>query len=232
MALYRLTEITKEFVSGTVRFQALRGINLTINAGEVIALTGPSGSGKSTLLNIMGLIEQPTTGALAFEEQPLTAATESVLTNIRRRSVGFIFQSFNLIPVLSALENVEYALYLEGKYSRTAIRTRALATLAKLDIDRYADHRPAQLSGGQRQRVAIARAIVKQPAVMIADEPTANLDSKTAMQIIEQIKTLNSLNGTTVIIATHDPILAATAGRIVSMKDGFIENIRSSHDAN
>lgn len=227
MALFSLTGITKEFVSGAVKFQALRGIDLTIEKGEVIALTGPSGSGKSTLLNVIGLIEQPTAGTLSFAGKALSAFDEAALTAIRRRSVGFIFQSFNLIPVLSALENVEYALYLEEKFTRAEIRAEAMEVLAKLGIDRYAHHKPAELSGGQRQRVAIARAIVKKPEVVVADEPTANLDSKTAAQIIDQIRSLNKLSGTTVIIATHDVNLASTAGKIVSIKDGLVDSIKS-----
>jgi putative ABC transport system ATP-binding protein len=227
MSLYKLAGITKEFVSGSVKFEALRGIDLNIAKGEVLALTGPSGSGKSTLLNVLGLIEQPTAGQIEFGGKTLTGVNESVLTNIRRQSVGFIFQSFNLIPVLSALENVEYALYLEEKLSRAAIRAQAMEILTKLGIDRYAHHKPAELSGGQRQRVAIARAIVKKPEVVVADEPTANLDSKTAAQIIEQIRSLNKIVGTTVIIATHDPDLAASANKVVSIKDGLIDGIRT-----
>jgi putative ABC transport system ATP-binding protein len=225
-ALYELKSITKEFDSGSVKFKALRGINLKINQGEVVALVGPSGSGKSTLLNVLGLIEEPTSGSIAFAGKDLTTANESLLTRVRRGAVGFVFQNFNLIPILSALENVEYALYLDDSLSKEEIRKRSITVLKALGMTKFMNNKPAELSGGQRQRVAIARAIVKKPHVVVADEPTANLDSKTADQIMKVIRDLNKAWGTTVIIATHDAELAKSCDKIVQVKDGKVASIK------
>ena len=223
--LYTLSGISKVFQSGRINFRALDNINLSIEEGDVVALTGPSGSGKSTLLNILGLIEEPSKGSISFGGTKLKVKDDASLTEIRRESVGFIFQNFNLMPVLTAVENVEYALLLEGKMSRKDARQRAMTCLKALEMDEYADHRPAELSGGQRQRVAIARAIVKNPKVVIADEPTANLDSKTAEQIMNLVRKLNKDWNTTVIIATHDQALAQSANKIIKIKDGQVESI-------
>ena len=223
--LYDLNNIKKEFVNGSVTFKALRGIDLQINEGEIVALTGPSGSGKSTLLNVLGLIEEPTSGSLKFAGNELTEASDNLLTKVRRDAVGFIFQNFNLIPVLSALENVEYALYLNHGLDRETIRRRSEKVLDALGLKKYMHNKPAQLSGGQRQRVAIARAIVKKPHVIVADEPTANLDSKTADQIMGIIRDLNNAWGTTVIVATHDPKIARDSGKVVTIRDGHLTKI-------
>lgn len=224
-ALYSLKGISKVFGSGSVAFKALQGIDLTIQPKKLIALCGPSGSGKSTLLNVLGMIEDPTSGSLFFEGRQITNIPDSQLTIIRRESVGFIFQNFNLIPVLSALENVEYALYLDQGLTKKMIRERATACLEGLGMGRWLNNKPAQLSGGQRQRVAIARAIVKKPKVVVADEPTANLDSKTAEQIMEAISRLNQDHGTTVVIATHDQAIAKSCDQVVNIHDGCITSI-------
>ena len=224
-ALYKLQGIEKTYQSGSVPFHALRGIDLEIDKGDVIALTGPSGSGKSTLLNVLGLIEKPTAGEIAFAGHDLGTTPESVLTQVRRQAVGFIFQNFNLIPVLSAVENVEYALFLEGKEHRKQIREQAKEVLSSLGLAKYMSHRPAQLSGGQRQRVAIARAIVKRPSVVVADEPTANLDSKTAKQIMDLVMRLNQAWGTTVVIATHDESVAKQASKVIHIRDGVVAQV-------
>jgi putative ABC transport system ATP-binding protein len=224
-ALYKLHGIEKTYQSGSVPFHALRGIDLEIASGEVVALCGPSGSGKSTLLNVLGLIEKPTAGRIHFSGHDIEKTPESTLTKVRRESVGFIFQNFNLIPVLSALENVEYALFLEGMDQRSAIREQAKEVLSSLGLAQYLGHRPAQLSGGQRQRVAIARAIVKQPNVVVADEPTANLDSKTANQIMDLVMRLNQTWGTTVVLATHDESVAKQASKVVHIHDGVVDRI-------
>lgn len=223
-ALYHLRDIRKTFRVGLTDVNALAGVNLTLFPGEVLALQGPSGSGKSTLLNVLGLLEQPSTGSLSFNGLNTISARDSVLTKLRRDNIGFIFQNFNLVPILTALENVEYALYIERRLDRQAIRQQALQCLHDVGLERFVDHRPAELSGGQRQRVAIARAIVKKPKVILADEPTANLDSKTATQIIGLIRDLNRNYKTAVFVATHDSEIANSADRIVRIKDGALLN--------
>lgn len=221
--IYHLDNVTKTYMVGKVPVDALAGLTLTIRKGEFAALQGPSGSGKSTLLNVVGLIEKPTTGSVQFRGQDVTQANEGRLTDLRQECIGFIFQNFNLIPVLSALENVEYALYLEQRYTQAEVRERAKVAIKSVGLERFSAHRPAELSGGQRQRVAIARALVKDPQIIIADEPTANLDSKTASQILDLMKYLNSELHTTILVATHDQAIADMAGRIIKIKDGRID---------
>jgi len=221
--IYQLQDVTKTYMVGKVPVDALSGLSLSIREGEFAALQGPSGSGKSTLLNVVGLIEKPTRGSILFRGADVTGAKEGVLTDLRQRYIGFIFQSFNLIPVLSALENVEYALYLEQRYSRGEVRERAMRAIQDVGLERFATHRPAELSGGQRQRVAIARALVKDPRIIIADEPTANLDSKTAAQILELVRNLKEKLNTTILVATHDKAIADMAERIIKIKDGRID---------
>ena len=221
--IYHLDNVTKTYMVGKVPVDALAGLTLTIRKGEFAALQGPSGSGKSTLLNVVGLIEKPTTGSVQFRGQDVTQANEGRLTDLRQECIGFIFQNFNLIPVLSALENVEYTLYLEPRYTQAEVRERAKVAIKSVGLERFAAHRPAELSGGQRQRVAIARALVKDPQIIIADEPTANLDSKTASQILDLMKHLNSELHTTILVATHDQAIADMAGRIIKIKDGRID---------
>ncbi len=221
--IYKLQDVTKTYMVGKVAVDALSGLSLSIREGEFAALQGPSGSGKSTLLNVVGLIEKPTRGRILFRGEDVTVAKEGVLTDLRQEYIGFIFQNFNLIPVLSALENVEYALYLEQRYTRAEVRERAMRAIQDVGLERFATHRPAELSGGQRQRVAIARALVKDPQIIIADEPTANLDSKTAAQILELMKNLKEKMNTTILVATHDKAIADMAERIIKIKDGRID---------
>ena len=221
--IYQLNNVSKTYMVGKVPVDALNGMTLSLRRGEFAALQGPSGSGKSTLLNVVGLIEKPTTGVIRFRGQDVTQANEGLLTDLRQECIGFIFQSFNLIPVLSALENVEYALYLEQRFTREEVRERAMGAVQSVGLERFASHRPAELSGGQRQRVAIARALVKNPQIIIADEPTANLDSKTAGQILDLMKRLKDELHTTIFVATHDKAIADMAERIIKIKDGRID---------
>jgi putative ABC transport system ATP-binding protein len=221
--LFTARRISKQFRVGKVDVTALDGVDCEIYEGELIALRGPSGSGKSTLLNILGLLEQMSEGSLQFDGVDLAKASEKKLTQIRRRHIGFIFQNFNLIPILSALENVEYPLYLEGELGRRDIRNRALEMLRSVGLGDLARNRPAQLSGGQRQRVAIARALVKNPRVVFADEPTANLDSQTALDILAVIQKMRCEHGTSVVIATHDATVSDVAERHLLLRDGCLE---------
>ncbi len=221
--IYQLNNVSKTYMVGNVPVDALNGMTLSLRRGEFAALQGPSGSGKSTLLNVVGLIEKPTNGVIRFRGQDVTQANEELLTDLRQECIGFIFQSFNLIPVLSALENVEYALYLEQRFTREEVRERAMGAVQSVGLERFASHRPAELSGGQRQRVAIARALVKKPQIIIADEPTANLDSKTAGQILDLMKRLKDELHTTIFVATHDKAIADMAERIIKIKDGRID---------
>lgn len=222
-ANYKLTNIVKTYQVGSVAVEALRGLSVTIKAGEFVALQGPSGSGKSTLLNVLGLLETPTRGEIEYLGERLDGKNEGSLTSFRQDYLGFIFQNFNLIPVLSALENVEYSLYLEQRFKKAEIRDRAMKCMQAVGLEKFVAHRPSELSGGQRQRVAIARALVKNPKMILADEPTANLDTKTAAQIIDLIKDLQVRSGTTVLVATHDKATADAAQRIIRIRDGVLD---------
>jgi putative ABC transport system ATP-binding protein len=221
-SVYQLTNIKKVFRIGEVEVPALRGVNLVIQPGEFIAMQGPSGSGKSTLLNTLGLLEVPSSGELRYLGNVVDPRNETARTTLRRESIGFIFQNFNLVPVLSALENVEYSLCLDRQLKPTEIKERSIEMLKSVGLEKFMHHKPAELSGGQRQRVAIARALVKSPKVILADEPTANLDSVTAEQIIELILNLKKSMGTTIIMATHDQQLAKMTERTVRILDGVI----------
>jgi putative ABC transport system ATP-binding protein len=222
--IYHIDNVVKTYMVGRVPVEALCGLNLNIRQGEFAALQGPSGSGKSTLLNLVGLIEKPTSGTLTFRGIDVTNANERLLTELRQEYIGFIFQNFNLIPVLSALENVEYALFLEQKFTRKEVRERSMEDLRGVGLERFVTHRPSELSGGQRQRVAIARALVKRPQMIIADEPTANLDSKTAAQTLELMRGLKDQFNTTILVATHDKAIADMAERIIRIKDGRLDD--------
>ncbi len=219
----QLKTISKHFQVGRLSVHALKSISLEFLPGEFVVIQGPSGSGKSTLLNILGLIEQPSDGELLFGASPTHNMADNALTHLRRDQIGFIFQNFNLTPTLTAQENVEFALYLERRHSVEAIKDRASKILAEVGLERFRHHKPAELSGGQRQRVAIARALVKQPGLVLADEPTANLDSKSAEQIVSLLSEMNRRYQATIIIATHDAYVASHAQRLVHLKDGMIE---------
>jgi putative ABC transport system ATP-binding protein len=215
-----VVDVTKEYDLGRTKVPALRGVSLAVEPGEFMAVAGPSGSGKSTLLNIVGCLDHPTSGHVLVGGQDVAALGDDALSDLRARTIGFIFQTFNLIPVLSALENVEFPLLFRG--GRHAGRERALQALEAVGLKDFARHRPDELSGGQRQRVAVARALVTDPAIVLADEPTANLDSQTGETIIDLMLDINRGAGTTFIFSTHDPKVMAHAQRVVRLSDGRI----------
>jgi len=208
---------------GVVPVHALRGVDFSLAEGEFVSLSGPSGSGKSTLLNVIGGLDRADAGEIVVAGVSLQGLSESQLSDLRLRKIGFVFQSYNLIPVLSARENVEFILQLQGVDAKTR-RARACATLESLGLGELANRRPGELSGGQQQRVAIARAITSNPALLLADEPSANLDSATTRELLQLLKTLNEEKGITILTATHDPIVMSYASRKVLLEDGKIVN--------
>ncbi len=213
-------EVTKIFTMGEVQVHALRGLSLTIDPGEVIAIMGPSGSGKSTLMNILGCLDRPTAGEYYLDSESVADLNDDQLADIRNRKVGFIFQSFNLLPRATALANVELPL----RYARNGKnrRQRARAALEAVDLADRMTHRPNELSGGQQQRVAIARAIVNEPSIVMADEPTGNLDTASGAAVMDVLLNLNKERGTTLIIVTHDPEIAEQTQRTVRILDGKV----------
>lgn len=215
-AAFVVEGLTKEFERG--RFSALRGISLTIKDGEMIAVTGPSGSGKSTLLHLLGGLDQPSGGRVLYHGQPLTSMD---LSRYRAREVGFIFQSFHLVEVLTAAENVQIPLF-EGTRPRKEWRRHAERLLDSVGLLGHADKLPSQLSGGERQRVAIARSLANDPAVLLADEPTGNLDTETSHKILELIGAIHRARQLTIVLVTHDPSVAAAAERLVRLQDGRV----------
>lgn len=223
MALIEAKSVVKEYRVGKVRIRALRGVNLMVNKGEFLCIMGPSGSGKSTLLNMLGLLDEPTSGEVHLHDQPTDHLTYAEAARHRRESIGFIFQSFNLFPVLSAYENVEYPLLFRA-VSRQERTERVMQALADVRLSEVAAHRPDELSGGQQQRVAIARALVTHPLFVLADEPTANLDSESTEIIMNIMQRLNREQRMTFIFSTHDPRVMHHATRIITLKDGHIED--------
>ena len=223
MAILAKTEkVTKTFQLGRTQVPALRGIDLQIEAGEFTVLAGPSGSGKTTLLNLVGLIDTVDSGRVEFQGRDVTASSEGQLNIVRKNQIGFVFQNFNLVPVLSAYENVEYPLLLLGLPSRER-RARVEKYMVRVGLWERRHHKPSQLSGGEQQRVAIARALVKQPALVIADEPTANLDSQTTREVIDLMSRMNIEEKITFLVASHDPIVIQAGRRVVHMRDGLID---------
>lgn len=218
--MIKLRAVSKIHISGEVQTTALDQIDLEIDAGEYVAITGPSGCGKSTLLGLLGLLDVPTHGDYVFEGQNISAWSENKLNQLRRGRIGFIFQSFNLIEELSVAENVELALEYTATPARER-RERVAAMLEKLGISHRANHKPSQLSGGQQQRVAIARALIANPAVLLADEPTGNLDSAHGDEVMRLLRKINA-EGTTVVMVTHSPSHAAQASRTLHLLDGRI----------
>ena len=222
-------EVSKDYAFGERKVHALRNIMLDVHKGEFLALAGPSGSGKSTLLNLIGCIDTPSSGSVVIDGETLSGKTSGELADLRATKIGFVFQTFNLLPVLSAFENVEYPL-LSFRINKEKRRERVSRYLEIVGIDKFANHRPNQLSGGQRQRVAIARALITNPAIVLADEPTANLDHKTGSSILELMKKINQARGTTFIFSTHDPKVIEIADRVVNLSDGRISDIDSTTD--
>ncbi len=220
-SLLELRAVRKTYRLGAHVIPALRGVDLQVVPGEMLALTGPSGSGKSTLLNLAGLIDTADAGEVHLDGRRVDGLNETEATLLRRDAIGFVFQSFNLVPVMTVEENVDYPLFLRG-LPRAERRTRVAQALAEVGLAEHAQHRPDALSGGQRQRVAIARALVKRPRLVIADEPTAALDSHTADQVLALMRALGRAEGAAFLIATHDLRLTAQCDRIVSLLDGQI----------
>jgi len=222
MTICELKNASRHYGGGETLVKAADALNLVIDTGEFTVLSGPSGSGKTTALNLIGLLDRPTEGTVAINGTVTTHASDRFLTRLRAESIGFIFQSFNLIPVLTALENVELSLYLAGITAEGGVRAAATRVLHDVGLGDLLHRRPGQLSGGQQQRVAIARALVKKPALIIADEPTANLDSGSGTTVLELMRDLNENQGVTFLFSTHDPSVMARARRVVHMKDGRI----------
>jgi len=218
-ALYELRGVTRTFKRGETTVSALAGVDLTIDYAEIVAIVGPSGSGKTTLLQLLGALDRPSGGSVFFEGRDLGALGDGDLAELRLRAFGFVFQTFNLIPTLNALENVEAKLAPTG-VDGDELRTRALALLEEVGLADRAQHLPSQLSGGEQQRVAIARALVNDPRVILADEPTGNLDSRTGSDVVALLTTLAESRRQTVVLVTHDAGVAARAHRSVAMQDG------------
>lgn len=232
MALITATQLVKTYAEGATAVRALAGVSLTLNEGDFVAVMGPSGCGKSTLLHLLGGLDRPDAGTVKLGTDELTTLDDEGLTLVRRRRIGFVFQSFNLVPVMSAIENVALPLTLDG-VSASVAEGKAKVWLERLGLGDRVNHLPDQLSGGQQQRVAIARALVTEPVLLLADEPTGNLDSKSADDIARLLRSLSDEHRRTVLMVTHDPRIAASARRLVFLKDGVIvddQNLSASLD--
>jgi putative ABC transport system ATP-binding protein len=225
-AIIDITQLKKTYDLGEVKVEALRGVDLHIRRGEFVAVMGASGSGKSTLMNILGCLDRPTSGCYRLEGTDVSQMSSDQLAEVRNKKIGFVFQNFNLLSRTSALENVEVPLLYDGTTYRDR-RARALAALTAVGLEARAEHYPSQLSGGQQQRVAIARSLVNRPAIILADEPTGNLDSETSVEIMGILQGLNAEQQITIVLVTHEPDIAQYAERIVVFKDGLMVEDRA-----
>jgi putative ABC transport system ATP-binding protein len=233
VTIVELKDVRKVYPLGKVSVEAVRGVSFAIEKGDFVSIAGPSGSGKSTLLNMIGCIDTPTSGIVEIEGVSTAGHTDRQLTLLRHEAIGFIFQSFNLIPVLDVFENIEFPLLMgDSRVSKSERRQWVDSLVAEVGLEQWRNHKPNELSGGQRQRVAIARALVAKPKIVLADEPTANLDSKTGGQIIELMKKINRELDTTFIFSTHDPKIVGIADHVIRLIDGeVVENVRASEKA-
>jgi putative ABC transport system ATP-binding protein len=223
-----VSDLVKTYVIGEVEVRALRGLTLEVQRGEFVAVTGPSGSGKSTLMHILGCLDRPTSGRYVLDGQDVSRLSKDQLAEVRNRSIGFVFQGFNLLPRTTALDNVELPLlYGAGSKMRTSERRKAaMEALASVGLGQRADHHPNQLSGGQQQRVAIARALITRPSILLADEPTGNLDTRTSVEVMGIFQRLNRERGITVLLITHERDIAEYGTRIIACRDGLIVSDR------
>jgi putative ABC transport system ATP-binding protein len=229
--MVELRDVNKDYPLGKLTVRALKGVDVVIEKGEFTVIMGPSGSGKTTLLNLIGCMDKPTTGQVFVDGESTTQLNDRRLTNLRLHKLGFIFQNFNLIPVLNVFQNVEFPLLLQGGYNRHEREKRVYDMISKVELTEQITQRPNELSGGQRQRVAIARALVGNPKIVLADEPTANLDSQTGINIIDLMKEINQQLQTTFIFSTHDFRVMDHARRIIKLVDGMIaDNGQSGHN--
>lgn len=218
----RLGQVFKSYPLGKTEVKALQGIDIEIATGEFTTIAGPSGCGKSTMLNLIGCMDIPTSGEIYIEDQPVSRLSDKQQTSLRLEKLGFIFQSFNLIPVLTVAQNVEFPLLLQGRFTKKERTSKVEAIISEVGLKEQINQRSSELSGGQRQRVAIARALISSPRIVLADEPTANLDSENGERIIALMKDINRTHKTTFIFSTHDPQVMQHAGRIIRLKDGKI----------
>ncbi|MFO7816043.1 MAG: ABC transporter ATP-binding protein [Halanaerobiales bacterium] len=232
MSLLKLNNIIKIYHQGQIEVPALRGIDLEIGAGEFSTVFGPSGSGKTTLLNIIGCLDKPTQGQIIFNGENVADLKKSELAAIRRKNIGFVFQSYNLIPVLTAYENVEFAIKILEHLTKKDIHNKVINILNLVGLEGLENRKPNELSGGQKQRVAIARALVKEPKLVLADEPSANLDSKTSEDILEIMLEMNKELETTFLFSTHDPLVMDYAKRKIEIKDGLISRDERREEVN
>lgn len=229
MNLVQFSSVSKRYTLGETHVTALNDVDFDVRPGDFVAITGPSGSGKTTMLNLIGCLDSPSSGQVSINGETVDSLGESELDRLRSRSFGMIFQNFNLIPVLTALENVSLPLHLHG-FKRQQMRERAQEALAAVGLDCYAAFKPDQLSGGQRQRVAVARALVTRPHLILADEPTASLDTANALALIDLMKQLNTERGVTFVFSTHDDRLLRQVSRIVELRDGHLSVVRETPD--